>query len=83
MPWSPSRIMPTTDSERLVRLEARSDYHERELVELRGMISETSKLLKGMDTRLKQIFWLGAGASAVLAAQNFELAGVLAKMLAP
>lgn len=74
--------MPIPDNERLVRLEARSEYHERELVELRKMIDETAKLLKGMDTRLKQIFWLGFGASLVLGAQNFELAGVLAKMFA-
>ena len=75
--------MPLNEAERLVRLEARSEYHERELAELRTMISETSRLLKGMDTRLKQIFWLGAGASAVLASQNFELAAVFAKLLAP
>lgn len=75
--------MPPSDAERLVRLESRSEYHDRELAELRTMITDTTKLLKGMDTRLKQIFWLGAGASAVLAAQNFELARVALAVLAP
>lgn len=77
---SPIRIMPP-ENERLVRLEARSEYHERELVELRGMIVETSKLLKSMNTRLTQILWLGTGAFSVLAVQNFELAKVAIKIL--
>lgn len=75
--------MPPSDSERLVRLEARSDYHERELAELRKMLDETSRLLKVMSTRLTQILLLGAGASIALSAQNTGIAGLLAKILAP
>jgi hypothetical protein len=74
--------MPPSDAERLVRLEARSDYHEREIVELRTMSADMSKALKAIDLRLKQILWLGLGASTAIALGNSDIAGIAAKLLA-
>ncbi|HMQ93531.1 MAG TPA: hypothetical protein PKA33_14055 [Amaricoccus sp.] len=74
--------MPMTEAERLIRLEARSDYHDREIAELRSMSADMSKALKAIDLRLKQIFWLGLGASTAIALGNSDIAGIAAKLLA-